>query len=386
MDSGPLVQANNPTVREMQPAGADFGRPISTRIHPELPSQESALGEYVRVLIKRKWTVLACLITIFSIVAIASLKMTPIYEASGSIEINKPDSGLVNFSNSPTFNVDYYDPTELETEVMILKSDLLALQVVKELGLDRRPEFGGKTPALPSSLDLAPDPLQADPARTSALLGGFRGNLKVSLSPNTHIIKVSFRNADKDLTAHVVNTLMSTYTENNFKSRFDSTMQASDWLSKQLVDLQMKVETSQERLVRYQKEHEILGIDDKQNITTAKLDELNKALTSAESERMDKESVYRLVQAGDVDSILSAASVVDSSAGGAQAPSALLENLRGKEADLKIQAAELNTQFGPAYPKLAQVNSQIKEVDTQILAEIRKVGGQIKGQYTAAVQ
>ena len=243
MDSGPLVPANNPTVREIQPAGADFGRPISARVYPELPSQESALGEYIRVLIKRKWTVLACLATIFSVVAIASLKMTPIYEASGSIEINKPDSGLVNFSNSPTFNVDYYDPTELETEVLILQSDLLALQVVKELGLDRRPDFGGNTPPLPSALDLAPDPLQTDPSRTSGLLSSFRGNLKVALTPNTHIIKVSFRNPDKDLTAHVVNTLMSTYTENNFKSRFDSTMHASDWLSKQLVDLQMKVET-----------------------------------------------------------------------------------------------------------------------------------------------
>jgi succinoglycan biosynthesis transport protein ExoP len=146
------------------------------------------------------------------------------------------------------------------------------------------------------------------------------------------------------------------------------------------------VESSQEKLVRYQKEHEILGIDEKQNITTEKLDELNKALTAAESERMDKESVYRLVQAGDVDSIVSAAGVLDSAAPGSQPPSSLLETLRGKEADLKIQAAELNTQFGPAYPKLAQVNSQIKEVDAQILTEIRKVGGKIKGQYTAAVQ
>jgi len=68
--------------------------------------------------------------------------MTPIYEARGSIAINKPDSGLVNFSNSPTFNVDYYDPTEMETEVKILQSDLLALQIVKELGIDRRPDFG----------------------------------------------------------------------------------------------------------------------------------------------------------------------------------------------------------------------------------------------------
>src|SRR5580698_5727973 len=173
MDSGPLVQANHSTVREMQPS-ADFGRSTGPRMYPELLSQESALGEYVRVLIKRKWTVLACLFTIFSLVAIASLKMTPIYEASGSIAINKPDSGLVNFSNSPTFNVDYYDPTELETEVKILQSDLLALQVVKELALDRRADFGGKTSALPSSLDLAPDPLQADPSRTSGLLSSFR--------------------------------------------------------------------------------------------------------------------------------------------------------------------------------------------------------------------
>src|ERR1700722_9282476 len=179
MDSGPLVQANNSTVREMPPAGVEFGRPIGPRIYPELSTRESALGEYVRVLVKRKWTVLVCLVTIFSVVAIASLKMTPVYEASGSIAINKPDSGLVNFNNSPTFNLDAYDPTELDTEVKILQSDLLALQVVKELGLDRRPDFGGKTTPLPSSLDLAPDPLQADPARTSALISSFRGNLKV---------------------------------------------------------------------------------------------------------------------------------------------------------------------------------------------------------------
>jgi exopolysaccharide transport family protein len=385
MDSGPLVQAKTPTVREMQSAGVDLGRPIGARIYPELVSQESALGEYVRVLLKRKWTVLACLFTIFSVVAIASLKMTPVYEASGSIAINKPDSGLVNFNNSPTFNVDYFDPTELDTEVKILQSDLLALQVVKELALDRRPEFGGKTPALPSALDLAPDPLQADTARTSGLLANFRGNLRVTLAPNTHIVEVHYRSPDKDLAATVVNTLMSTYTENNFKSRFDSTMQASDWLSKQLVDLQMKVETSQEKLVRYQKEHEILGIDEKQNITTSKLDELNKALTAAESERMEKEAVYRLVQSGDADTIASASTLLDSAGSGPSA-SGLLEGLRTKEADVKIQAAELSTQFGPSYPKVAQLNNQLKEIDAQILLETRKVAGKIRGQYMAALQ
>jgi exopolysaccharide transport family protein len=310
-----------------------------------------------------------------------------VYEASGSIAINKPDSGLVNFSNSPSFNLDSFDPTELETEVKILQSDLLALQVVKELSLDRRPEFGGTTPASPSALDLAPDPLQADSGRTTAVLANFKTNLKVTLAPATHIVEVHFRSPDKDLAANVVNTLMSTYTENNFKSRFDSTMQASDWLSKQLVDLQMKVETSQEKLVRYQKEHEILGIDEKQNITTQKLDELNKALTSAESERMDKEAVYRVVESGDADTIASAATAIDSSASGtAQSPSGLLETLRSKQADVKIQAAELSTQFGPSYPKVAQLNGQLKEIDAQIMLETRKVASKIRGQYMAALQ
>ena len=92
----------------------------------------------------------------------------------------------------------------------------------------------------------------------------------------------------------------------------------------------MKVETSQEKLVRYQKEHEILGTDEKQNIITEKLDELNKQLTTAESDRMDKEALYRLVESGDPDAIASSAGGLDGNGLGAQSASQLLETLRGK--------------------------------------------------------
>jgi polysaccharide biosynthesis transport protein len=388
MESGPLMQANSPIVREMQPS-FDLGRPGGPHIYPQqLPAHESAIGEYIRVLIKRKWLVFGCLATVFSVVAIASLKMTPVYEADGTIAINKPDTSL-NFQNSATFSLDYYDPTELETEVKILQSDLLALQVIRELNLDRRPELGGGKTASSNSLDLTPDPLQVDPARASAMLGGFRGSLRVSLSPNSRIIEVHYRSADPQMAANVVNTLMQTYVENNFKARFESTMQASDWLQKQLVDMQMKVETSQEKLVRYQKEHEILGIDEKQNIITSKLDELNKALTAAESERMDKESFYRLVQSGDPDAIAASAGGLENDSGsqsGSQSASQLLETLQAKQAELKIQAADLNTQFGPSYPKLAQINNQLKEIDSQIQREMKKIASKVRGQYETALQ
>jgi polysaccharide biosynthesis transport protein len=385
MNSGPLIPANGRTLHEIpSPYAIDLGRQLEAHAYP--PVQESPLRDYLRVLIKRKWVVIACLVVIFLAVAIASLRSTPIYEAAGSIAINRLDPATLNFKDSSNGGMDYYDPTDLDTEVSIVRSDLLALQVIKQLNLDRRPEFGGSGVQKPG-LGLTTDVLQPDSARTTGLLSAFKGDLQVSLRPNTRIIEIRYRSADKELAARVVNTLINTYIEQNFKTRFESTMQASDWLSKQLVDLQMKVETSQEKLVRYQKEHEILGIDEKQNITTAKLDELNRELTAAESERMEKESVYRLVQAGDSDTAIAAVSGArNASSGNTNGTSSLLDKLRNQRADLKIQIAELSTQFGPSYPKVAQLNNQLKEVESQIQSEMSKIAGRVRGDYLAALQ
>jgi len=382
MGSGPLVPQNNRVVREIQSTQSlDLGRTAIPRLSPDLPSQESAIGDSLRVLQKHKWWVIGCFVAIVAVVAIASLRMPKIYQAGGTVEIDKPDNTL-NFQNAATFNVDVFDPTELETEMQKLRSDALALQVSQELHLDRSAEIASQAP--PS--DLAPDPLQSDPSRAAAMVGSFKGNLKVSLVPNTRIIEVRFNNQDPQQAANVVNTLMKTFVENNRQSHYDSTMTASKWLQLQLVDLQMKVETSQEALVRYQKDHDILGIDDKQNITMAKLDALNQQLTAAESERMEKEALYRLVESGDPESIASSSGLLDDSGASSQSASGLLESLRTRQADIKIQAADLSTQFGPAYPKLTQLNNQLKEIDSQIKSEMKKVASKVRGQYNEALQ
>ncbi|MFZ0796954.1 MAG: polysaccharide biosynthesis tyrosine autokinase, partial [Terriglobales bacterium] len=194
-----------------------------------------------------------------------------------------------------------------------------------------------------------------------------------------------YNSTDPQLAASAVNTLAATYVEQNFKTKFESTMQASDWLSKQLVDLQMKVETSQEKLVRYQKEHEILGTDEKQNIITEKLAELNREMTTAESDRMQKEVVYRQTQSNDPDAI-AAAIVSDTTGGGNGATSGLLDRLREQQANLRIQIADLSTQFGPSYPRIAQLNNQLKEIDRQLQSETNKAVDHLKGQYLAALQ
>lgn len=379
----PLLQTNL-SPRDLTPISMPPGRNVVMN-HPAFGTHDSILRDYLRVLIKRKWIVLGSMGIIFGASLVATLRTTPIYDAVGSIAINKPDPILQGLRDATNSGADYYDPTDLDTEVRILRSDLLALQVIKQLNLDQLPEFGGTGVKPSSALELTTETLQPDSPRANSLLAGFKGNLRVMLEPNTRIIDIHYLSPDKELAAKVVNTLASTYIEQNFKTRFESTMQASDWLSKQLVDLQMKVETSQEKLVKYQKDHQILGIDDKQNITTAKLDELNKELTTAESERMQKESVYRLAEAGDTESAAAVAAGVSQDKT-SESTSALLEKLQEQKADLKIQVAQLSTQFGPAYPKLAQLNNQIQEIDSQLQIEIKKVASRLRGDYLASLQ
>ena len=377
------MQMGNQGLREMAPAAMQMNRNLAA-IHPAMATQDSILREYLRVLIKRKWIVIGTLVAIFGASLIATLRITPIYDAVGSIAINKPDPMLQNLRDPGNAGVDYYDPTDLDTEVRILRSDLLALQVIKQLNLDQLPEFGGHGVASSASLALTTDALEPDSIRANTVLGAFKGSLRVALEPNTRIIDIHYRSQNKELAARVVNTLANTYIEQNFKTRFESTMQASDWLSRQLVDLQMKVETSQEKLVKYQKEHQILGIDEKQNITTAKLDELNKELTAAESQRMEKESIYRLADSGDTDSAAAVANGISGKVTGST--SGLLDKLQAAKADLNIQIAQFSTQFGPSYPKLAELNNQVKEIDSQIQSEMKKVSSRLRGDYLAALQ
>jgi polysaccharide biosynthesis transport protein len=83
---------------------------------------------------------------------------------------------------------------------------------------------------------------------------------------------------------------------------------------------------------------------------------------------------------------VAAAIIADTTGTGGGAGSGLLDKLREQQANLKIQVAELSTQFGPAYPKVTQLDSQLKEIDRQLQTETSKAVDHLKGQYQAALQ
>ncbi len=110
------------------------------------------MREYLRVLLKRKWLILGSVALIFSVVLVATLRTTPIYDAEGSIAVNKMDPAMLNFKDSGGGGFDYYNSADLDTEVRILRSDLLALQVMRQLNLDK-PDAAASQPFIKHPVD-----------------------------------------------------------------------------------------------------------------------------------------------------------------------------------------------------------------------------------------
>lgn len=331
------------------------------------------LLDYWRVLVRRRWLILGSLVFALAAAVIVSLHTTPLYRANGQITINKANPDPLGFKQNTTSDSDSSVDVDLATEARILKSNSLALQAAQKL--QPHAPFEESTPDTPdvNSNTSLTGPAQLSKEQQDKLTRVFRTGLAIEVIPDTRIVDIAYISADPHAAANAVNALINTYIEQNLKSRFEATTQAAEWLTKQLSDLQVKVEISEEKLVRYQKEHGIVGTDEKQNIITSKLEDLNKQLTEAEADRIQKQAVYQLTLSGDPEAV----SMVSQNG--------YLQSLRAERADLKNQIAQATVQLGSAYPKVVEFKSRIAQLDETIDAELKKTIGRIHNDYVGAL-
>ena len=348
--------------------------------HPQRPylfQPQHPMLRYWEVLRKRKWVVLATFSIVFAVSAISTLSETRLYQATSKVAIFPEVPNVLGFKNMEEGSPDLEEDTTLQTQAAILRSDALALKAIEAMRIYRDPRFTTvkpePEPAMPGLT------LQPDPAKAAGLLGAFKGGLGVETIPNTRLIQVSYKHPNPQFATEATNTLVKTFIEENFRTKYDSASQTSDWLSKELDDLQLRVQTSEEKLVRYQKDHGIVGVDEKQNTVTERLVELNKELTQAETDRIEKEAYYKLASNGDPEFF---AKTSPGGSGGAE----LIGKLREKEADLETQYAMATTEFGTGYPKVTELSNQLKQVRLTIDAEKARIIEKMRDEYLAALQ
>ena len=308
------------------------------------PSHEFNLLDYLLILRKHQWMILTFLLLVVTIVTIATFKMKPVYVASARVEVDPEGNNPLPFQQGNAL-AEYIDlDTYIDTQTRIIQSQTLAMDTIRSLDLPRYPEFGGDPKALVNA-----GPNEKEPP----ILGDFLNRLTVSRVPNSRLIEVQFAAQDPQLAALVVNSHLQTFKEQNFKSRYDATMQASDFLSSELEALRIKMEKSDAAEVDYERKNQIWMVDATQNTTTQKLQELSNALTTVQTELAEKEAAHQLAHS-------------DDGAIAALQSNPAVQDLTKTKLSLDTQYAEALTQFGPNWPKVQQLKAQDDAISAQL--------------------
>jgi len=351
-----------------------------------LPLQEEKevhLRDYWKVIQKRRWIVIAFFLIVLIATAVGTFTMRPIYRGTATIQINKENPQIVDFKEIfavNTMDMDYY-----QTQYKILESRTLARRVIQTLKLSEHPEFQPKpeTPfqewksklwaSLPGFFD-SPDKKASENGRETFLINRFLTKLKIEPIRNSRLVKVHFDSNFPQLSTQVSNSLAAAYIQQNLEARFVSTEQAKEWLTKQLEDLKAKVERADENLQEFGSKHDIISLEEKENVTMQRLTELNETLTKAEAERMAKEALYKQTEDRNSDSF---PSILENR---------LIQDLKQTYIHLEAQYMRLSETFKPEYPEMVRLKNQMETLQKRLNSEIDKMILSMKSDYEASLR
>jgi succinoglycan biosynthesis transport protein ExoP len=329
--------------------------------------QQMSVVDAWNTLAKRKFPILGFAFLIFIAAAAYTFLKTPQYEGVARLQIDpsrSPSLRMDESEKSPLNDID----SRIKTEVAIIQSDTVAMRVIKSLELYSKKAFAEK-----DVVEYAKDVEQLTAAQRRRLLDRFNTDLTVKVIPNTQVVEIRFRSSDPILATDAANSIIDEYMQRNFHARVDGTTQLSQWLSKQMEEIQSSTSAAQEQFADFQKKHNLLGTDENDNVVTNRLKQLNEELTQAEADRIVKEGRYRMARLGNpvfIDSTI---------------PNTTLQVLRTQQAELRAELAQLSAQFGSGYPKLKELQSRLTDIDAAIDKEGANIGARLSNDYNAAV-
>jgi polysaccharide biosynthesis transport protein len=344
--------------------------PASARVPSiDLSPREPHLYDYLLILRKHQWLILSFLLTVVTIVSIATFRMRPVYIARATIEIDRENSNILPFQGADAYDSMMDLDNYIETQSKVLTSETLALQTIRNTGLAANPEFsaGGIPSEAIATGSLAN---QKRPPEVAAFLG----SLSVKRIPSSRLMEVSYESTDPVLAARILNAHLDNFKAQNIQSRYEATLEATRFLTSQLNELKLTVKQSEDARINYERQNQIWSVDDKSNITTQRLADLDKQLTDAQGETLKKQALYEYAKAGDIDAVPEIRA------------DPLLQDLQKKRADLSVLYTEAVNQYGPNFPKVQRLQAQMKEVDDQIARESRGIVLQLESDYREAKQ
>ncbi|MCC6420273.1 MAG: polysaccharide biosynthesis tyrosine autokinase [Gemmataceae bacterium] len=350
------------------PAPSELARPLAPAPAPIPPSWEPEVEEaavplshYLWIVKRHRWKIAATVLTCVAATVVVSSRLTPIYESTATIDIDRriPTGilGQESLQSAATNDADQF----MATQVKLIQSDSVLRPIARKHNLREMEKTGipflDKEKMNPAEREEAPVELK---------------KLKVTRPPNTYLLLVSYRSPDRQLAADVANGTVQSYLEHTYNIRYRATAGLSQFMEKQLEELRAKMERSSAALVQFEKELNVISPEEKTNILSSRLIQLNTEHTNAQADRVRKEAAYNSIRAGTME----AAQV--------STQGAALQRLTETLNDARQKFAEVKTHYGANHPEHRKAQSKVVETEKLLDGTRRSIGQRVEIEYREA--
>jgi polysaccharide biosynthesis transport protein len=306
------------------------------------------LTQFLSILRARWWVVVLVIgITVVTTLAV-SLILPKQYEATASV--------VVDFKPDPISAVMYggaASPAFMATQVDIINSDRVAKRVVRNLRLAESPqvraqwqeETGGQGDVETWLSELFGKQKEVTPSRAGS------------------VIAVSYRAPDPRFAAALANAFVQAYVETVLDLRVGPARQYTTFFEGQAKDAREALETAQSRLSAFQREKGIIATDERLDIETQRLNELNSqmvALQSITAESASRQFAAQGNQGSTIQEVLNNPIVGQVKA-----------DINRGEARLQ----ELSTRYGENHPLVVEAKANLAELRNRLEIETKRVTG-----------
>jgi polysaccharide biosynthesis transport protein len=352
--TGPLIQYSS---------GSTPSRPDDARVD---------LKELARIVKSQHRSILLTAAVPVVITLAYILMATPLYTAYTQILMDPRDRRIVSNEVNPEVLAADGGVAVVESQLLVITSDIVLQRVIARERLDVDPEFGGISNDFLSvfsrriltAIGMAPDATDGADPRLKALRQ-IKRKISVKRSEKAFVADVFVTSESKDKSVRIADAIARSYLDDQAEARSAASHRASSELSARLETLRNRVREAEDRVVEYKKQHHIISagglLVNEQQLSEMNI-QLNAARTRIAEARSRFEQIQRAKQAG-----------VDPGAIPEAVQSQTIGLLRGQYAEVIRQRADLTGRLGPRHPDVLTLNAQIRDLQGLVDKELTRI-------------
>jgi polysaccharide biosynthesis transport protein len=369
------------------------------------PSKSDGLSPRQLVgVLRRNWPLILCsgLVVAGAAYVVSKTLLTPKFTAEATVAVETRSFAIPELQGVLSSQT-MADPMPIvRSETQVLTSRALVQAVVEELNLTADPEFntalkgpplklrlqGALRDALPTSFAtmlvddgiLPPvDPGPASPDVVMAnVVAAVTNELTITNDNRSLVINIDFASEQPDLSARVVNSLITRYMAGKVDERTVANREANTELEKRAEQVHSEVDQLEQKIQDTREKYNLVQTRSG-SIGQQQLEDISTALIKASSDRAQLEANYQraaiLVRTG-------GAGIDNSDA----LSSSIVGTLRDQEATAERRVAQLRTTLGPGHPLRASAEAELASARAAVISEAKRAMAGLGAQAAAARQ